>query len=166
MIETCPPIHNTAAQQQAGFRQQPQSVNLVNNMMKIMHKKGLINDLARVPLYMDLSCTKCIDTINTILKPLETMTKTLNISARKPFAAASKSAIRITNAPQSGCNVNQTAITNTTTVQVANTATSGNSAQQGTNPGQISDNQIVQSVQRSDNVNSSTGLAFRVYIYF
>lgn len=36
---------------------------------------------------MDLSSTKCIDTINTILKPLETMTKTLNISARKPYPA-------------------------------------------------------------------------------
>lgn len=88
MIETCPPIHNSASaqQQQSGFRQPPPQ-SLVNNMMKIMHKKGLINDLARVPLYMDLSSSKCIDTINTILKPLETMTKTLNISARKPMAA-------------------------------------------------------------------------------
>lgn len=85
MIETCPPINNPAATgQQQGFRQPP-PLSLVNNMMKIMHKKGLINDLARVPLYMDLSSSKCIDTINTILKPLETMTKTLNISARKPY---------------------------------------------------------------------------------
>ena len=86
MIETCPPIQNPAqlAQQNGGMRNQNQAnANLVNNMMKIMHKKGLINDLARVPLYMDLSCTKCIETLNTILKPLETMTKTLNISVRK-----------------------------------------------------------------------------------
>ena len=84
MIETCPPIQNQA-QQQNGLRNQnqPLNTNLVNNMMKIMHKKGLINDLARVPLYMDLSCAKCIETLNTILKPLETMTKTLNISVRK-----------------------------------------------------------------------------------
>ncbi len=82
MIETCPPIQNQA-QQQNGIRNQPPNTNLVNNMMKIMHKKGLINDLARVPLYMDLSCAKCIETLNTILKPLETMTKTLNISVRK-----------------------------------------------------------------------------------
>ncbi len=84
MIETCPPIQNSAQQQQLFRNQnQPPNTNLVNNMMKIMHKKGLINDLARVPLYMDLSSTKSIDTINTILKPLETMTKTLNISVRK-----------------------------------------------------------------------------------
>jgi hypothetical protein len=83
IIETCPPIQNTAQQQANGLRNQPPNANLVNNMMKIMHKKGLINDLARVPLYMDLSCAKCIETLNTILKPLETMTKTLNISVRK-----------------------------------------------------------------------------------
>ena len=83
MIETCPPIQNTPQQQAAGLRAQPPNSNLVNNMMKIMHKKGLINDLARVPHHMDLSCAKCIDTINTLLKPLETMTKTLNISSRK-----------------------------------------------------------------------------------
>jgi E3 ubiquitin-protein ligase HUWE1 len=85
MIETCPPIQNQVQQQQNGMRNQnqPLNTNNVNNMMKIMHKKGLINDLARVPLYMDLSCAKCIETLNTILKPLETMTKTLNISVRK-----------------------------------------------------------------------------------
>ncbi|CAF0785839.1 unnamed protein product [Brachionus calyciflorus] len=85
MIETCPPIHNPSQQQQQQQQNNQQSLSLVNNMMKIMHKKGLINDLARVPLYMDLSCSKSIETINTILKPLETMTKTLNISARKGF---------------------------------------------------------------------------------
>ena len=70
MIETCPAIQVTANQQQqqqsGGFRQPPAALNPVNNMMKIMHKKGLINDLARVPLYLDLSSSKCIDTINTM----------------------------------------------------------------------------------------------------
>ena len=79
MIETCPPIQSAAQQQQP----QQQQGNLVNNMMKIMHKKSLINDLARVPHHMDLSCLKCIETLNTLLKPLETMTKTLNIRSVK-----------------------------------------------------------------------------------
>ena len=89
MIETCPPIHNAQQQPpQPHMRNQPQSP--VNNMMKIMHKKSLINDLARVPLHMDLACVKCIETINTILKPLETLTKTLNISVRKSGGVLTK----------------------------------------------------------------------------
>ncbi len=94
MIETCPPIQNVQQQQQAGLRNLPNQLNLVNNMMKIMHKKSLINDLARVPHHMDLSCLKCTETLNTLLKPLETMTKTLNISAKKREAvAAAKSSV-------------------------------------------------------------------------
>ena len=90
MIETCPPIQPSAAAQQPPFGrggQVPQPpLNQVNNMMKIMHKKGLINELARVPLHMDLSCPRSIDTVNTILKPLETMSKTLNMSVRRTRA--------------------------------------------------------------------------------
>ena len=84
MIETCPAIANAPNNGQTNpniLRQQQQ--NMVNNMMKIMHKKGLINDLAHAPLYMDLSCSKCIESVNSILKPLETMSKTLNMTARK-----------------------------------------------------------------------------------
>lgn len=91
MIETCPPTMQSATgQHQSGFRQPSTrpTPSPVNNMMKIMLKKGLVNELARVPLYMDLASSKCIDTINTILKPLETMTKTLNINARRPVAPA------------------------------------------------------------------------------
>lgn len=77
MIETCPTIQTQ--QQQRPLPQQ----NIVNNMMKIMHKKGLINELARVPHSIDLGNVKTIDTINSLLKPLETMTKTLNIATRK-----------------------------------------------------------------------------------
>ena len=84
MIETCPAIANNPNNNQNNsnlIRQQQQ--NMVNNMMKIMHKKGLINDLAHAPLYMDLSCSKCIESVNSILKPLETMSKTLNMTVRK-----------------------------------------------------------------------------------
>ncbi len=95
MIETCPPIQNVQQQQQAGLRNQSQ-LNLVNNMMKIMHKKSLINDLARVPHHLDLSGPKSTETLNTLLKPLETMTKTLNISARKREAVtAAKTAVEV-----------------------------------------------------------------------
>ena len=85
MIETCPAIANSPNnnnQTNANIIRQQQQ-NMVNNMMKIMHKKGLINDLAHAPLYMDLSCSKCIESVNSILKPLETMSKTLNMTARK-----------------------------------------------------------------------------------
>lgn len=136
MIETCPPIQNAAAanaaqQSAGGFRQSAppsHTLNPVNNIMKIMHKKGLINELARVPLYMDLSSSKCIDSINTILKPLETMTKMLNISTRKPFAPAALGAKRLP-AP-TGTAIDTAAVATTATASEANQGTSTAAANQ------------------------------------
>jgi hypothetical protein len=56
MIETCPAIANPNNNQNNANLIRQQQQNIVNNMMKIMHKKGLINDLAHAPLFMDLSC--------------------------------------------------------------------------------------------------------------
>lgn len=135
MIETCPPIQNVQ-QQQNGLRNQNQP-NLVNNMMKIMHKKSLINDLARVPHHMDLSCLKCIETLNTLLKPLETMTKTLNISSRKrnELMSATKNAVDSRGSTRPGAaGTNRPEVTATAAGETTTLATTGATSGSATTP--------------------------------
>ena len=50
----------------------------MNNMVKVMLKKGIITDLARVTHSMDLSSPNVSASINAVLKPLETLTRSVN----------------------------------------------------------------------------------------
>ena len=72
MIESCP-----AAVQAA---QQPFKAGQVNmnNIVKVMLKRGVITDLARVSHALDLSSPSMAATINAALKPLETLTRIVN----------------------------------------------------------------------------------------
>ncbi|QQP39182.1 Uncharacterized protein FKW44_019979, partial [Caligus rogercresseyi] len=116
MIESCP--SSALSQNNAAtptFKQNLQCQ--MNNIVKIMLKRGLITDLARVPHSLDLSSPSIAVTINSALKPLETLSRIVNqptalvSSARKsksdsPAAATSNEAISgsggTTNAPSSG----------------------------------------------------------------
>ena len=68
MIESCPGSQGTLA---AYKHQQYQ----MNNMVKIMLKRGIIQDLARVPHSLDLSSPNVAATVNAALKPLEILTR-------------------------------------------------------------------------------------------
>jgi E3 ubiquitin-protein ligase HUWE1 len=50
----------------------------MNNMVKMMLKRGLITDLARVSHSLDLSSPNVATTINAVLKPLETLSRIVN----------------------------------------------------------------------------------------
>lgn len=47
-------------------------------MVKVMLKKGIINDLARVTHSLDLSSPNVAATVNAVLKPLETLSRIVN----------------------------------------------------------------------------------------
>ena len=71
MIESCPGSHAQGAL--AAYKQQQQYQ--MNNMVKIMLKRGIIQDLARVPHSLDLSSPNVAATVNAALKPLEILTR-------------------------------------------------------------------------------------------
>ena len=49
-----------------------------NSVMKLLLKKGLVNDLARVPHSLDLASPNFVATVNSLLKPLEKLSGVVN----------------------------------------------------------------------------------------
>ncbi|GIX92131.1 e3 ubiquitin-protein ligase HUWE1 [Caerostris darwini] len=75
MIESCP---STSSQNQLGgcaLRSQTP----MNNIVKILLRKGIVVDLARIPHYLDLSSPLMAATVNSALKPLETLSRIVNM---------------------------------------------------------------------------------------
>lgn len=72
MIETGPQSAQHAAAATAAAGVQP------NNVMKLLLKKGLVNDLARVPHSLDLASPNFVATINCLLKPMEKLSGVVN----------------------------------------------------------------------------------------
>lgn len=70
MIENCPPI-------QPRIKNQPISGHM-NNIVRLMLRKGIFNDLARVPHCLDLSSPNFPFTVNAALKPLEALSRIVN----------------------------------------------------------------------------------------
>ena len=75
IIEACPPAGGS--QHPSGTYKQPQPTTM-NNVVRIMLRKGLVTDLARVPHSLDLSSPNMATTINSALKPLETLSRVVN----------------------------------------------------------------------------------------
>lgn len=71
MIESCP----TSQHQNITYKNQPFNMN---NIVKMMLKRGLITDLARVPHSLDLSGPNVAVTVNAVLKPLEILSRIVN----------------------------------------------------------------------------------------
>jgi len=59
---------------------------MMNNMVRVLLKKGLVNDLARIPHCLDLSSPRMANTMNIVLKPLETLSRIVN----QPVTMSSK----------------------------------------------------------------------------
>lgn len=76
MIENCPPT------QQQPYRNMKihssNNSNIVNNIVQMMLRKGIMSDLAKVPHYLDLSSPNMAVTVNAALKPLETLSRIVN----------------------------------------------------------------------------------------
>lgn len=83
MIESCPPASGQgAAAQSSSFRQLHASMN---NMVRVLLRRGLVTDLARIPHSLDLSSPHMAATVNSALKPLETLSRIVNLpSAQGP----------------------------------------------------------------------------------
>jgi len=60
--------------------------SMMNNMVRVLLKKGLVNDLARIPHCLDLSSPRMANTMNIALKPLETLSRIVN----QPVTMSSK----------------------------------------------------------------------------
>jgi E3 ubiquitin-protein ligase HUWE1 len=50
----------------------------MNNIVRIMLRKGILTDLARVSHYLDLSSPNMPASVNAALKPLETLSRIVN----------------------------------------------------------------------------------------
>ncbi|CAD6224794.1 GSCOCG00005556001-RA-CDS [Cotesia congregata] len=74
MIDSCPPTSHTPLRVPSKVHQ----YNNVNYIVRIMLKKGIITDLAKIPHSLDLSSPNMAGTINAALKPLETLSRIIN----------------------------------------------------------------------------------------
>lgn len=72
MIEACPTPGQITNQVFKGQQ------NLMNNIVKILLKRGLVTDLAKIPHSLDLSSPLMPATVNSALKPLETLSRIVN----------------------------------------------------------------------------------------
>lgn len=72
VIETCPVPGQV---QNQIFKGQQSSMN---NMVKLLLKRGIVTDLARISHSLDLSSPNLASTINAALRPLETLSRIVN----------------------------------------------------------------------------------------
>lgn len=62
----------------------------MNNMVRMLLRKGLVSDLAKIPHSLDLSSPRMTSTINAVLKPLETLSRIVNQPQTTPLTSSSK----------------------------------------------------------------------------
>ncbi|XP_048511685.1 E3 ubiquitin-protein ligase HUWE1 isoform X4 [Athalia rosae] len=74
MIDNCPPTAPYHVRATLKLHQYTH----VNNIIRIMVKKGIVTDLAKIPHSLDLSSPNMAGTINAALKPLETLSRIIN----------------------------------------------------------------------------------------
>lgn len=75
MIDSCPSA--TSQNQLGGCALRSQTS--MNNIVRILLRKGIVVDLARIPHYLDLSSPHMATTVNSALKPLETLSRIVNL---------------------------------------------------------------------------------------
>ncbi|WAR27034.1 HUWE1-like protein [Mya arenaria] len=84
MIESCPTPGQVPNQVFKGQQ------TLMNNMVKNLLKRGLVTDLARIPYSLDLSSPFMAATVNAGLKPLETLSRSVNQHSQGGVTAKQK----------------------------------------------------------------------------
>ncbi|XP_053377275.1 E3 ubiquitin-protein ligase HUWE1-like isoform X3 [Mercenaria mercenaria] len=80
MIESCPTQGQIPNQVFKGQQ------NIMNSIVRNLLKRGLVTDLARIPYSLDLSSPYMAATINAALKPLETLTRSVNMNSQNVSA--------------------------------------------------------------------------------
>nr|XP_042906094.1 E3 ubiquitin-protein ligase HUWE1 [Parasteatoda tepidariorum] len=76
MIESCPAASSQSQLSGCALRSQTPAMN---NIVRILLRKGIVVDLARIPHYLDLSSPHMAATVNGALKPLETLSRIVNL---------------------------------------------------------------------------------------
>ena len=105
IIEACPGASTTST------RGQQQQHNSMNNIVKVLLRRGVVADLARIPHSLDLSSPLVATTMNAALKPLEILSRIIN----------SPGPLSSTNA-KTGKNKTEQELDETTTEQPSNRA--------------------------------------------
>ncbi|XP_061178702.1 E3 ubiquitin-protein ligase HUWE1-like [Saccostrea echinata] len=86
IIDSCPSPGGQVPNQMFKGQQ-----TVMNNIVKSLLKKGLVTDLARLPHSLDLSSPYMANTINAALKPLETLSRSVNQPAQSVVSKVKKS---------------------------------------------------------------------------
>lgn len=86
IIDSCPSPGGQVPNQMFKGQQ-----TVMNNIVKSLLKKGLVTDLARLPHSLDLSSPYMANTINSALKPLETLSRGVNQPAQSVVSKVKKS---------------------------------------------------------------------------
>ncbi|RWS15637.1 E3 ubiquitin-protein ligase HUWE1-like protein, partial [Dinothrombium tinctorium] len=91
MIDSCPSssINQSSSQLNIPSSLRNQSTGL-NNMVKIMLRRGIVTDLARITHSLDLSSPHMATTVNSALKPLETLSRIINLPNTQMSVQAKK----------------------------------------------------------------------------
>ncbi|XP_060587198.1 E3 ubiquitin-protein ligase HUWE1-like isoform X3 [Ruditapes philippinarum] len=119
MIESCPTQGQIPNQVFKGQQ------NIMNSIVRNLLKRGLVTDLARIPYSLDLSSPYMAATINAALKPLETLTRSVNMNSQNVSAKQkTKSIVESADVPE----VN-TSTPNTQEVASASLADTGNTSE-------------------------------------
>ena len=146
MIDSCPTSQSAQQTNMPPYKQQQQNMN---NMVKMMLKRGLITDLARVSHSLDLSSPNVATTINAVLKPLETLSRIVN----QPTSVLSTSANK--PKPRNGPISNNATEEGSTNSREENEAGQGESTSERIDPeNESSPNQDVQN--DTNNANNGT----------
>lgn len=78
MIDCCPAISPQQSSTR-GINSATHQQKLSNNIVRLFVRKGLVTDLARIPHSLDLSAPHMFATVNATLKPLETLSRFVNL---------------------------------------------------------------------------------------
>ncbi|XP_054168845.1 E3 ubiquitin-protein ligase HUWE1-like isoform X3 [Oppia nitens] len=93
MIESCPaPTTASSSSSQQNIQNSLRSqTSLMNGIVKNLLRRGLVTDLARVTHSLDLSSPNMAQTVNATLKPLETLSRIVNIPPQIALKSGGKS---------------------------------------------------------------------------
>ena len=154
MIESCPAPTTASSSQQNVQNSIRSQTSLMNAIVKNLLRRGLVTDLARVTHSLDLSSPNMAQTVNATLKPLETLSRIVNIPPQMAVRSG-----RVTQPPQTASNTEAmeedvaTTLNNSTTVTFS-VETSNPNENMNDSTVVANDNTIV-GLQRENNSNAN-----------
>ena len=145
MIESCPSTGPHPQPLSTAFKQQTVGMN---NMVKFMLKRGLVTDLARIPHSLDMSSPLMAFTVNAALKPLEALSRIVNlppttaVAAGRPAAKpkADENDQQETASQQAAASTSDSSSTRAQAVEMSNAADGENTEQDVSVVGENLDN--------------------------